>query len=76
MRPLTKSQAIVLTACTGCLMLDAAEFRKAVEAKLGRVVNATEFATQDFIETLQQTYAKEYQELLQVVEDSGIVLFK
>jgi len=76
MRPLTKSQAAVLMVMTGTQMMKGEDFRAIIEKKLGRVVNATEFATQDFIEELQKAYAEEYKALLDLVEDSGLMLLR
>jgi len=76
MRPLTKSQAAVLMVMTGTQMMKGEDFRAIIEKKLGRVVNATEFATQDFIEELQKAYAEEYKALLNLVEDSGLMLLR
>jgi len=76
MRPLTKSQAAVLMVMTGTQMMKGEDFRAIIEKKLGRVVNATEFATEAFIEELQKTYAPEYKELLDLVEDSGLMLLR
>jgi hypothetical protein len=76
MRPLTKSQAVCLTVMTGTLMLNPKDFREAIEKKLGRVVAAPEFAEQAFTAELQQLYAEEYEKLLDLVEDSGLMLLR
>lgn len=76
MRPLTKSQAVVLMVMTGTQLMKGEDFRAAIEKKLGRVVSAPEFATQAFIEDLQQTYAQEFAELCDLVEDSGLMLLR
>lgn len=75
MRPLTKSQATCLTIMTGSLLLKAEDFRKEVEKKLGREINAVEFANDEFVAELQEMYREDFKQLLDVVEDSGIVLF-
>lgn len=76
MRPLTKSQAVCLTVMTGTLCMKPEVFREEIEKKLGRVVAAPEYATPSFTQELQQMYEPEFQELLQTVEDSGIVLMR
>jgi hypothetical protein len=75
-RPLTKSQAVVIMVMTGVQIMKGEDFRAAIEKKLGRVVNATEFATPEFIESLQQTYAPEFEKLCDLVEDSGLMLLR
>jgi hypothetical protein len=76
MRPLSKSQATCLTIMTGSLLLKAEDFRKEVEKKLGREINAVEFANDEFVAELQELYREDFKQLLDVVEDSGLVLFK
>lgn len=76
MRPLTKSQAAVLMVMTGTQMMKGEDFRAIIEKKLGRVVTAIEFATDEFIQSLQKAYEAEYKELLDLVEDSGLMLLR
>ena len=76
MRPLTKSPAVVLMVMTGVQLMKGEDFRAAIEKKLGRVVNATEFATDAFIQSLQETYAPEFEKLCDLVEDSGLMLLR
>lgn len=74
MKPLTHEQATCLTVMTGCICMDPAVFRGRVEQKLGRVVNVSEFNNPTFIETLQELYRLDFQELCRTVDEPKILM--
>jgi hypothetical protein len=57
-------------------MMDPKRFRKEVSLRLGRDVEASEFATQDFVDELQRLYWDEFAEMCKCTEDSGLVLLR
>ena len=75
-RPLTKSQAFLLTLYTGALLMDGEEFRKVIEKKLERTVYPVEFAEDAFIRSVQELYEPDWKALTNLQEDSGIILPK
>jgi len=76
MKRLTKGQACVIMVMTGVQCMKGEDFRTLVEKKLGRVVSKQEFTTKEFIEELQNIYSKDWDEMLNLTEDSGLLVFK
>lgn len=75
-RPLNKTQAFLLTLFTGQLLMDGEEFRSIINKKLDREVNPIEFSNDEFIREVQALYVEDWAQLTNVVEDSGLILFK
>jgi len=76
MRPLYKSQAVVLQVFTGALLMPGPDFVAEIEKKLGRVVKPAEFTNDDFIRELQVLYADDMAKLVDIQEDSGLLVVR
>jgi len=73
MKPLTESQAAILTLMTGSLLCKPEILLKILEKKLGRKVGPQELANDIMIQEIQAKFMEEYKEMLDLVPDSLIL---
>lgn len=62
--PLTREQAVILTACTGTLLLEPIIFMSELEKKLGRKIQPAEWSNPDFQEFIRETYREDFLKLV------------
>lgn len=60
---LTKEQAIIVSAYTGCTAINFGFIQQAVEKKLGHPVWTHEFANQAFIQKVQDAFREDFLEI-------------
>lgn len=76
-KPLTKSQLVVIQAATGQYLMDPVIFLEEVGKRFGREVRPEEFRSETFQQEVQELYWEDFKEMcLNWTEDSGLILPK
>jgi hypothetical protein len=74
LRPLSKEQAVVLMACTGCCLMEPADFHEALEKKFDRAIAKEEYSDPEFMASVQEAFREDMKNLCEF--SSGLILPK